>query len=122
MSTRENLEKTFAGETSEVGLYLAMAKRAEEEGYPEVALYLKQVAWDEADHAATVAMLLGKIEDTKSNLEMMTRGEENARGGKSDAAREARSEGNEPAAVFFEKASADEGRHNAGLKGLLERL
>ncbi len=122
MSTAENLEKSFQGETSEVGLYLAMAKRAEEEGLPGVSLYLKQVAWDEANHAAWVAAIQGKIKDTKSNLERMLNGEKGACGNKCQAAEEARKEGNEEAALFFEKASDDEKRHAAGLEGLLRGI
>jgi rubrerythrin len=120
--TEEKMEMNFKGETSEVGLYLAMSKRAEEEGHPDIAMYLRQVAWDEAWHAAEFATLLGKISDTKSNLEKMAGGEGGAYEGKSEAARIAREEGNEAAAALFERAARDEARHKAGLKGFLKRL
>jgi rubrerythrin len=120
--TEENMEMNFKGETSEVGLYLAMSKRAEEEGHPEIAMYLRQVALDEAWHAAEFATLLGKISDTKTNLEKMAGGESGAHEGKSEAARVARDEGNEAAAALFERAAKDEARHKAGLRGFISRL
>lgn len=120
--TTEHLEMNFKGETSEVGLYLAMAKRAEEEGYPEIALYLKQVAWDEAYHAAEAAEILGLIDDTKTNLEKMLAGETRAEKGKAEAASLAKEEGNQAAASFFARASKDEGRHKAGLQAFLNKL
>ena len=122
MKTEENLQRNFNGETMEVGLYLAMSKRAEEEGYPQIALYLRQVAMDEAWHAAEVARMLGKIGDTRANLEKMLNGELGAQKGKAEAGRVAREEGNSTAAEWFERASADEARHAAGLKGFLDRM
>lgn len=122
MKTEENLQRNFNGETMEVGLYLAMSKRAEEEGHPGIALYLRQVALDEAWHAAEVARLQGRIGDTRANLEKMLNGELGAQKGKAEAARLAQEEGNAAAAEWFEKASADEARHAAGLKGFLDRL
>ena len=116
------MEKTFTGETMEVGLYLAMAKKAELEGLPDVAMYLKQLAWDEAGHACEVAMLLGKIGSTRSNLEMMHKGETMATKEKADAAKIAREEGNLEAANFFEIASRDENRHRSGLEGFIKKL
>ncbi|RMF93454.1 MAG: rubrerythrin family protein [Candidatus Schekmanbacteria bacterium] len=120
--TDENLEKNFKGETSEVGLYLAMSKQAEIEGYPDIAMYLRQVAMDEAWHAAWVAKIQGKIGTTKENLEKMLSGESGATVGKAEAAKIAREEGNEEAARFFEIASRDEDRHRAGLEGFLKKL
>lgn len=118
----EHLQMNFRGETSEVGLYLAMAKRAEEEGHPEIALYLKQVAMDEAYHAAEVAEILGLVNSTKENLERMLAGETKAEKSKAEAALQAREENNLPAFFFFERASKDEGRHKAGLQAFLEKL
>ena len=69
------MEQTFTGETMEVGLYLAMAKKAELDGLPEVALYLRGLALEEAGHACEVAIMLGKIKSTKENLEYMLGGE-----------------------------------------------
>ena len=123
MSLEKILKATFKGETTEVGWYLAMSKIAEKESMPDVAIYLRQIAMDEAWHAAEVAEILGEIKpDTKSNIEMMLEGETMAEGEKADAAKIAREEGNLAAALFFERASYDEGRHKAGLKGILERL
>ena len=122
MSTKENLEATFKGETSEVGLYLAMSKRAEEEGHANVAQYLRQVAMDESWHAAEAATILGMISNTKSNVEKMLSGEMGATKAKANAAEEALKEGNQAAADFFKRASCDEDRHRAGLKGLLDQL
>ena len=116
------MEATFKGETMEVGLYLAMAKKAELEGRADIAMYLKQLAWEEAGHACEVAMMLGKIGDTKANLEMMHKGETMATGEKADAARIAREEGNLEAATFFDAASRDENRHRSGLEGFLKKL
>jgi rubrerythrin len=119
MSTIENLERNFKGETTEVGLYLAMAKRAEMEGYPQIALYLKQVAMDEAYHAAEIAEYIGLIGNTKENLEKMLKGETAAGVSKAEAAKLALEEGNLDAASFFTRAAKDEERHAAGLKAYL---
>lgn len=122
MTTTENLDMTFKGETSEVGLYLAMAKRAELEGHPEVAVYMRQVAMEEAWHAADVAALAGMIADTKTNLERLVKGETGAYGGKSQAAQVARQEGKGAAAEFFARAAEDENRHRAGFQALLTEV
>lgn len=122
MKIKNIMEKTFQGETMEVGLYLAMAKKAELEGLPEIAMYLKGLAWEEAGHACEVALLLRKIGDTKANIEMMLQGETMATKEKMDAARIAREEGMPEAAVFFEHASKDENRHRAGLEGFMKKL
>lgn len=116
------MEQTFTGETMEVGLYLAMAKKAELDGLPEVATYLRGLALEEAGHACEVAIMLGKVKGTKENLEYMLGGETMATGEKLDAARVAKEEGNADAATFFERASADENRHRSGLQGFLDRL
>jgi rubrerythrin len=120
--TADNLEMNFKGETSEVGLYLAMSKQAEIEGHPDIAMYLRQVAMDEAWHAAWVAKIQGKIGDTKANLEKMIKGETGACAGKADAAKLAKDEGNDEAAKFFDTASKDEDRHRAGLEGFLKKM
>jgi rubrerythrin len=116
------MEQTFTGETMEVGLYLAMAKKAELDGHPEVATYLRGLALEEAGHACEVAIMLGKIKSTKENLEYMLGGETMATKEKMDAARIAKEEGNNDAATFFERASADENRHRSGLQGFLNKL
>ncbi len=116
------MEQTFTGETMEVGLYLAMAKKAELDGLPEVALYLRGLALEEAGHACEVAIMLGKIRSTKENLEYMLGGETMATKEKLEAARIAKEEGNNDAVTFFERASADENRHRAGLQGFLNKI
>ncbi|AKB82462.1 Rubrerythrin [Methanosarcina barkeri 3] len=123
MTLEEILKNTFKGETTEVGWYLAMSKIAEREGFPDVAVYLRQVAMDEAWHATEVAEILGLVKETTlENLEMMFEGESKAEIEKAEAAELARKEGNTKAALFFEKASLDEARHKAGLNGFLERM
>ena len=118
----EHVEKNFAGETAEVGLYLAMARQAEREGYPEVAVVLKSIAWDEAWHAARFAELNGKISaNTKENLEKMLKGECGANKGKREAAVLAKEIGADPAHDAFDESSRDEGRHARALEGLLNR-
>ena len=116
------MEQTFNGETMEVGLYLAMAKKAELDGQPEVATYLRGLAMEEAGHACEVAIMLGKIKSTKENLEYMLGGETMATREKMDASRVAKEEGNNDAVTFFERASADENRHRSGLQGFLNKI
>jgi rubrerythrin len=123
MILEEILKNTFKGETTEVGWYLAMSKIAEREGFPDVAVYLRQVAMDEAWHATEVAEILGLVKETTlENLEMMFEGESKAEIEKAEAAEIAKKEGNTKAAIFFEKASLDEARHKAGLKGFLDKM
>ena len=116
------MEQTFKGETMEVGLYLAMAKKAELDGLPAVAVYLRGLAMEEAGHACEVAIMLGKIKSTKENIEYMLGGETMATKEKLNAARTAREEGNNDAATFFERASADENRHRSGLQGIKDQI
>jgi rubrerythrin len=118
----EIMEQTFKGETMEVGLYLAMAKKAELDGLPAVAVYLRGLAMEEAGHACEVAIMLGKIKSTKENIEYMLGGETMATKEKLNAARIAKEEGNNDAATFFERASADENRHRSGLQGIKDQI
>jgi rubrerythrin len=123
MTLEEILKNTFKGETTEVGWYLAMSKIAEREGFPDVAVYLRQVAMDEAWHATEVAEILGLVKETTlENLEMMFEGESKAEIEKAEAAEIAKKEGNKKAVLFFEKASLDEARHKAGLKGFIDKM
>ncbi|RZN15096.1 MAG: rubrerythrin family protein [Methanosarcinales archaeon] len=122
MTTKKELEANFKGETTEVGLYLAMSKQAEREGHHTAAMYFRQVAMDEAWHAAEIVELLGMIKDTRSNLEMMLKGETMAETEKANAAKKAEAENMIDAARFFGRASKDEARHKAGLKGILMRF
>ncbi|MDN5326465.1 MAG: hypothetical protein PWP41_1161 [Moorella sp. (in: firmicutes)] len=116
------VEANFKGETMEVGLYLAMARQALREGYPEVALTLEKIAWEEAEHAAHFAELNGKISaSTKENLEKMLAGELGANKGKREAAVKAKENNIDHAHDFFDESSRDEGRHARALEGLLNR-
>lgn len=112
----------FRGETWEVGTYLAMARQAQREGYPEVALVLESIAMDEAWHAARFAELNGVIsESTKENIEKMLKGEIEANKGKRDAAVKAKELGNDQAHDVLDESSRDEARHAQALQGLLSR-
>src|SRR4030042_3775772 len=95
MSLDKILKDTFKGETTEVGWYLAMSKVAEREGLADIAVYLRQIAMDEAWHATEVAEILGLVkETTRENLEMMLEGEGKAEVEKAEAAELHRKEGN----------------------------
>ena len=121
-AVEEAVNQNFSGETAEVGLYLAMAKQAEREGYPEIAGALKSIAMDEAWHAARFAELNAKIsESTKENLEKMLAGECGANKGKREAAVLAKENGCDLAHAAFDESSRDEGRHAKALEGLLNR-
>lgn len=118
----EDVKKNFNGENIEVGLYLAMARQAEREGYPEVSEALKSIAWDEAWHAAHFAELNGEIEAcTKTNLEKMLKGEIMSNKSKKESARKASEHNLDAAHDFFDESSKDEARHARALKGLLDR-
>ena len=78
-----DLRMQFNGECSEVGMYLAMSRQADREGYPEVAEAFKRYAFEEAEHAAKFAELLGEVVwDTKTNLEKRMKAEHGACEGK----------------------------------------
>jgi rubrerythrin len=112
----------FRGETAEVGLYLAMARQADGEGFPEVSRSLKDIAWDEANHAAQFAELNGLIsEKTKDNIERMLKGERAANKGKRESAIKSKEINVDPAHDFFDESARDEGRHARALEGLLKR-
>lgn len=118
----EAVEQNYKGESLETGLYLAMARQAQREGFPEIAEVLKSIALDEAWHAARFAELNGLIaEDTKTNLEKMLQGEIGANNGKKQAAIKAKEAGIDEAHDVFDEASRDEARHANALKGLLKR-
>ena len=122
MQTIEIMEKTFESESSDIALYLAMSKKADDEGHGEIAAYLYNVAMDEASHAAQFALLLGKVRDTKTNLVNMLAGEIQAEKDKSHAAKVAFAEGNDEAFRFFEKSMKDEIRHKEGIRKILSKL
>ena len=121
-AVEDAVNMNFRGETGEVGLYLAMARQAEREGYPEVARSLVTIAWEEAGHAALYAELNGLISpSTRENLEKMLAGETGANKGKREAALKAKEVGCDPAHNIFDESSRDEGRHARSLEGLLKR-
>jgi len=120
------LEKTvkanFKGETTEVGLYLAMARCAQREGCPEIAEVFKTLAFEEAGHAVRFAEFNAEIStSTKENLETMLLGETMANREKHEAAMKAKEIGFDELHDFFEESSRDESRHAKALEGLLNR-
>lgn len=119
----EDLRSNFTGECSEVGMYLAMARVAYREGYPEIGLYWEKAAYEEADHAAKFAELLGEVvtDSTKKNLEMRVAAENGATAGKTDLAKRAKALGYDAIHDTVHEMARDEARHGKALKGLLDR-
>ncbi len=122
MQIVEIMEKTFQAESGDVALYLAMSKKAADEGHSDIALYLYNVAMEEAKHAADFAILLGKVKDTKSNLNAMLEDEIISEKDRAQAAKIALAEGNEDAYHYFENSMHDEQKHKAGLKLAISKL
>jgi len=121
-AVENDVTMNFKGETHEVGIYLAMARQAQRQGFPEVADTLKTIAWEEAMHAAQFAEMNGLIsEDTKTNLQNMINGEIGANNGKKAAAKLAKQNDLDPAHDFFDESSRDEARHAQMLMGLVKR-
>lgn len=119
----EGLRMNFSGECSEVGMYLAMSRVADREGYPEVAEAWKRYAFEEAEHAAKFAELLGEVvtNSTKKNLQMRVDAENGACDGKNQLAKKAKELGLDAIHDTVHEMAKDEARHGRGLKGLLER-
>ncbi len=119
----EGLRANFNGECSEVGMYLAMARVAFREGYPEIGLYWEKAAYEEAEHAAKFAELLGEVvtDSTKKNLEMRVAAENGATQGKTDLAKKAKELGLDAIHDTVHEMARDEARHGKAFKGLLER-
>ena len=119
----EDLRSNFQGECSEVGMYLAMARVAHREGYPEIGLYWEKAAWEEAEHAAKFAELLGEVvtDSTKKNLEMRVEAENGATAGKTDLAKRAKALNLDAIHDTVHEMARDEARHGKAFKGLLER-
>jgi len=117
------LRANFEGECSEVGMYLAMARVAHREGYPEIGLYWEKAAWEEAEHAAKFAELLGEVvtDSTKKNLELRVAAEFGATQGKVDLATMAKKQNLDAIHDTVHEMARDEARHGKALKGLLER-
>ena len=118
-----DLRSNFEGECSEVGMYLAMARVAHREGYPEIGLYWEKAAWEEAEHAAKFAELLGEVvtDSTKKNLEMRVDAERGATSGKTDLAKRAKALNLDAIHDTVHEMARDEARHGKAFKGLLER-
>lgn len=117
------VKQNFTGETTEAGLYLAMARLAQREGYPEIAEVLKTIAWEEAEHAARFAEFNGMIQaDLFASIQQMLDGETFANQGKKQAAQKAQELGLDTARDFFNEAAKDEARHARMLEGLLNRF
>ena len=119
----DQLKANFDGECSEVGMYLCMARIAHREGYPEIGLYWEKAAYEEAEHAAKFAELLGEVvtDSTKKNLEMRVAAENGATAGKTDLAKRAKALGLDAIHDTVHEMARDEARHGKALKGLLDR-
>ena len=120
---KEGLRANFNGECSEVGMYLAMSRVAAREGYPEIALYWEKAAFEEAEHAAKFAELLGEVltDSTQKNLEMRVAAENGATAGKFELAKMAKAQNLDAIHDTVHEMARDEARHGKALKGLLER-
>ena len=120
---RADLEANFTGECTEVGMYLAMARVAHREGYPEIGLYWEKAAWEEAEHAAKFAELLGDVitDSTKKNLEMRVEAENGATAGKTALAKRAKALNLDAVHDTVHEMARDEARHGKAFAGLLKR-
>ena len=119
----EGLRSNFQGECCEVGMYLAMARVAFREGYPEIGLYWEKAAWEEAEHAAKFAEMLGEVvtPSTKTNLELRVAAENGATAGKTELAKKAKALNLDAIHDTVHEMARDEARHGKAFKGLLER-
>mgnify|MGYP003557426135 FL=1 len=120
---KQMLRENFNGECTEVGMYLAMARVAHREGYPEIGLYWEKAAFEEAEHAAKFAELLGEVvtESTKKNLEMRVDAENGATQGKFDLAKQAKELNLDAIHDTVHEMARDEARHGKAFEGLLKR-
>ncbi|MBQ3055218.1 MAG: NADH peroxidase [Oscillospiraceae bacterium] len=119
----KGLRMNFEGECTEVGMYLAMSRVADREGYPEIAEAFKRYAFEEAEHAAKFAELLGEVvtDSTKKNLEMRADAEHGACAGKMDLAKRAKAMNLDAIHDTVHEMAKDEARHGCGFVGLLNR-
>ena len=119
----EGLRANFMGECTEVGMYLAMARVAHREGYPEIGLYWEKAAYEEAEHAAKFAELLGEVvtDSTKKNLEMRVDAENGATEGKMALAKRAKELNLDAIHDTVHEMARDEARHGKAFEGLLKR-
>ena len=118
-----DLRANFEGECCEVGMYLAMARVAHREGYPEIGLYWEKAAYEEAEHAAKFAELLGEVvtNSTKKNLELRVAAENGATEGKFDLAKRAKAANLDAIHDTVHEMAKDEARHGKAFEGLLNR-
>ena len=118
-----DLRMNFNGECSEVGMYLAMARVAFREGYPEIGLYWEKAAYEEAEHAAKFAELLGEVvtDSTVKNLEMRIEAENGATMGKTQLAKRAKELGLDAIHDTVHEMARDEARHGKAFQGLYNR-
>lgn len=119
----EDLRANFNGECTEVGMYLAMARVAYREGYPEIGQYWEKAAYEEAEHAAKFAELLGEVvtDSTKKNLEMRVEAENGATAGKTALAKRAKELNLDAIHDTVHEMARDEARHGRAFAGLLKR-
>ena len=119
----EGLRADFRGECSEVGMYLAMSRVAYREGYPEIGEYWRRAAFEEAEHAAKYAELLGEVvtDSTKKNLEMRVDAENGACAGKTELAKKAKALNLDAIHDTVHEMARDEARHGKAFAGLLKR-
>jgi rubrerythrin len=119
----EGLKAHFTGECTEVGMYLAMSRAADREGYPEIAEAYKRIAFEEAEHAAKFAEMLGEVvsPSSKTNLTLRVEAEYGATKGKTEIATLAKQLGYDAIHDSVHEMARDEARHGKAFKGLLER-
>ncbi len=119
----EGLRMNFTGECTEVGMYLAMARQADREGYPEVAAIYTKAAFEEAEHAAKFAELLGEVvtDSTKKNLQLRVDAENGATAGKLELAKKAKELGLDAIHDTVHEMAKDEARHGCAFNGVLNR-
>ncbi len=119
----QGLKEHFMGECTEVGMYLAMSRQADREGYPEVAEAYKRIAWEEAEHAAKFAELLGEVvtDSTKKNLQMRVDAECGACAAKKAIASRAKELNLDAIHDTVHEMCKDEARHGQAFAGLLKR-
>ena len=119
---RQGLTDNFMGECTEVGMYIAMGRQADREGYPEIAEAFKRYALEEADHASRFAELLGEVVwDTKTNLEKRMMAESGACAGKLEIAKKAKALNLDAIHDTVHEMAKDEARHGKGFEGLYNR-
>ena len=119
----KGLRMNFEGECTEVGMYIAMSRQAIREGYPEVGAFYLQAAYEEAEHAAKFAELLGEVvtPSTKKNLELRSEAECGATAGKFELAKRAKELGYDAIHDTVHEMAKDEARHGRGFEGMLKR-